>query len=245
MHGGKTQDRTTTGVSSMATRLLLADVTREFASLSGIDVSFTSIGGVDAVKRMQAGECFDVVVLARDAINTLEASGKLLAGSCEDWVHSSVAIATREGATRVAIDSEAALRQAVLEHKVGYSTGPSGTALLGLFERWGIMEEMRERLVQAPAGVSVANLVADGRVDLGFQQLSELTNVAGVQVLGLMPQGCEIISTFSTAIGATSAHLSEVREFLTFMHSADAAEIVKRHGMSPVQHNNKALEERA
>ncbi|HSD38918.1 MAG TPA: substrate-binding domain-containing protein [Rhodocyclaceae bacterium] len=224
------------GVSSMATRLLLADMTQAFSSLTALDVSFTSIGGVDAVKRMQAGERFDVVVLARDAIDKLEASGHVLAGSRRDWVHSSVAIAMRADAPRISVDSETALRRAVLEHKVGYSTGPSGTALLQLFERWGIQEEMRERLVQAPAGVSVANLVADGRVDLGFQQLSELTNVPGVHVLGLMPRGCEIISTFSTAIGAASTCQSEVREFLTFMHSTDAAEIVNRHGMSLVQH---------
>ena len=223
------------GVSSMATRLLLADMTKTFSSLTAIDVSFTSVGGVDAVKRMQAGEKFDVVVLARDAIATLEASGLVLAGSCEDWVHSSVAIAMREAAKHVAIDSEAALREAVLAHKVGYSTGPSGTALLQLFERWGIQEEMRERLVQAPAGVSVATLVADGRADIGIQQLSELTNVADVRVLGLMPRGCEIVSTFSAAIGAATTRQSEVREFQAFMHSTDAAEIVKRHGMSLVE----------
>jgi molybdate transport system substrate-binding protein len=230
MHDSKT----VSGVSSMATRLLLADMTREFAAQSGIDVSFTSIGGVDAVKRVQAGEQFDVVMLARDAINTLEASGHVVAGSREDMVHSSVAIAVRDGAEHVAIDSEAALRTAVLaERKLGYSTGPSGTALLSLFERWGILETVRERLVQAPAGVSVANLVADGRVDIGFQQLSELSNVPGVAVLGLMPQGCEIVSTFSAAIGAASTCQSEVREFLVFMQSEEGEEIVRRHGMSP------------
>ncbi|MEC5386145.1 substrate-binding domain-containing protein [Uliginosibacterium sp. H3] len=225
------------GVSSMATRLLLADLTQAFSELSAIEVGFTSVGGVDAVKRMQAGEHFDVVVLARDAIDKLAASRHVVAGSGEDWVHSSVAIAMREDAAYVAADSESALRRAVLAHKVGYSTGPSGSALLLLFERWGILEEMRERLVQAPAGISVANLVADGRVDMGFQQLSELTNVPGVRVLGLLPKGCEIVSTFSTAIGTAAEHLSEVREFLTFMHSTDAAEIVHRHGMSPVREN--------
>ncbi|GAA5170986.1 substrate-binding domain-containing protein [Viridibacterium curvum] len=219
----------------MATRLLLTDVTQAFSSRANFDVQITSMGGVDAVKKLQAGACFDIVVLARDAIDILAASGHVVAGSDEDWVHSSVAIAMREDAANVDVESEHSFREAVLAHRVGYSTGPSGTALLKLFERWGIQDQMRTQLTQAPAGVSVAHLVADGRVGIGIQQLSELKNVPGVRVLGLLPPGCEINSTFSTAIGATTTRQREVQEFIRFMHSADAAEIVNRHGMSPVK----------
>jgi molybdate transport system substrate-binding protein len=72
---------------------------------------------------------------------------------------------------------------------LSYSTGPSGVQLARLFERWGIADRIRERIVQAPPGVPVGQLVADGKVALGFQQLSEMMNLPGIDVLGPLPAG--------------------------------------------------------
>ena len=93
-------------------------------------MAIESVGGVDAAKRVQAGEAFDVVVLAADAIDKLVAAGRVVAGSKVDLVHSGVAVAVRAGAPRPDIGSEEALRHAVLAARsIGYSTGPSGVAL--------------------------------------------------------------------------------------------------------------------
>ena len=147
-----------------------------------------AVGGVDAAKRVTAGERFDVVILAADAIDKLIAGGSVLSDSRVDLVRSPVAIAVREGAPLPEVSSEESLRQAVLAAtSLGYSTGPSGNALLKLFERWGIAEQLRSRIVQAPAGVPVAQLVAEGRVELGFQQLSEMLAAPGIRVIGGMP----------------------------------------------------------
>ena len=102
------------------------------------------MGGVDAARRVHDGEAFDVVVLAADAIDKLVAAGRIVAGSQTELVRSGVAIAVRRGAPRPGIDTEEALREAVLAARtVGYSTGPSGVALQKLFERWGIAERSR------------------------------------------------------------------------------------------------------
>lgn len=222
------------GISSMATRQILAELAEAYRRRCGVDVAFESVGGVDAARRVQAGEPFDVTVLASDAIDRLVASGHVLAGSRVDLVRSGVAIAVRADAARPDVATEDALRRAVLAARtVGYSTGPSGVALLALFDRWGIAEAIRDRLVQAPAGVPVGTLVARGDVELGFQQLSELLHLPGVALLGPMPPGAEIVTTFSGGVCATSTRPADVRALLDFMRSPAAAEAKRRHGMDP------------
>jgi molybdate transport system substrate-binding protein len=221
-----------TGISSMATRQVLTELAGLYLQQSGVTVMFESVGGVDAAKRVQAGEIFDVVVLAADAIDRLVAAGRVVADSKADLVRSAVAIAVRSGASRLDIGSEDALRRAVLSARtIGYSTGPSGVALTRLFERWGIADTVQERIVQAPPGVPVGQLVANGEVELGFQQLSELMHLPGIDVAGTMPPGSEIVTTFSAGLCTTSAQPDAVRTLLAFMQSAEAADAKRRHGM--------------
>ncbi|MBI5921077.1 MAG: substrate-binding domain-containing protein [Betaproteobacteria bacterium] len=218
----------------MATRHVLADLAGAYRQCSGIEVSFEAVGGVDAAKRLQAGEPYDVAVLAADAIDKLIATGRVVADSKIDLVRSAVAIAVRSGTPRPDIGSEDRLRRAVLAARsLGYSTGPSGVALLQLFERWGIAALVRERIVQAPPGVPVGQLVASGEVELGFQQHSELMHLPGIAVLGTMPPGCEIVTTFAAGLCVTSPQPEAVRALLAFMHSPDAAAAKRRQGMEP------------
>jgi molybdate transport system substrate-binding protein len=222
------------GISSMATRLLLAELAVAWQAHGGGELGFESVGGVDAAKRVAAGEAFDLVVLASDAIDKLVASGHAASGSRADLVHSAVAVAVHEGAPRPDIGSEAALRQALLAARsIGYSTGPSGVALLALFERWGLADTLRQRIVQAPPGVPVGALVARGEVELGFQQRSELMHLQGIQLIGLMPSGAQILTTFTAALCTSSAQPGAVRELLAFLCSPATAEIKRRHGFEP------------
>ena len=158
----------------------------------------------------------------------------MLPGSRADLVRSPVAIAVREGAKAPDVSTEAALRQAVLEAStLGYSTGPSGNALLKLFDVWGIADALRGRIVQAAAGIPVAQLVADGQVELGFQQASEMLTAPGIQVIGAMPPGTEIVTTFSGGVCAASSRSEAVRKLLAYMQSSAATEAKRRQGMEP------------
>ena len=225
---------TVRGISSMATRLVLAELAEAYRTQGGGAASFESVGGVDAARRVQAGEAFDVVVLATDAIDKLCASGHVVAGSRADLVTSRVAVAVRSGAARPDIGSEAALREAVLAARsIGYSTGPSGTALLRLFERWGIAERLRDRIVQAPPGVPVGRLVARGDAELGFQQLSELMHERDIALLGTLPPGVEIVTTFSAGLCRTATEARAAAALIAFMRSPAAAEAKRRQGMEP------------
>lgn len=222
------------GISSMATRLVLADLVAAFEQQSGCRVAIESVGGVDAARRVQAGEAFDVVILASDAIDKLIASGHVLAGSRVDLARSGVAVAVRAGAPRPDIATEDALREAVrAARSISYSTGPSGVALAGLFERWGIAGEIQHRIVTAPPGMPVGSLVARGEVELGFQQLSELMPLEGISVLGPLPPAIQIITTFSAGVCSGSRHAEAVRAMLAFMNTPQAAEAKRRQGMDP------------
>ncbi len=223
-----------TGISSMATRALLAELARAYEARSGWAVAIESVGGVDAAKRVQDGEAFDVVVLASDALAKLVDAGRVMAGSVVDLVHSGVAVAVKAGAPRPDLSSEASVKAAVLAAKsIGYSTGPSGTALLELFERWGIAAQLQGRLVQARAGVPVGALVAGGEVELGFQQRSELIHLQGITLVGDLPEAIRIDTIFSAGICTAATQSAAARALLAFMASPETAAAKRAQGMEP------------
>ncbi len=225
---------TITGISSMATRPVLADLAAAYRARTGVEVAIESVGGVDAARRVLAGEAFDVVVLASDAIARLAAAGRVIAGSEAALVHSGVAVAVRAGAALPDLGSEDAVRAAVLAARsLSYSTGPSGVQLARLFERWGIADQIASRIVQAPPGVPVGSLVARGEVDLGFQQLSELLPLPGIEIIGPLPPAIQITTTFTAAVCTAAAQPDAARALLAFLQSPEAAEAKRRHGMDP------------
>ncbi len=218
----------------MATREVLRELVGDYPRANEHPVSAEAAGGVDVAKRVRAGEAVDLVVLASNAIDQLIAEGKLLAGSRVDLVRSGVAIAVRAGAVKPDAGSEAAVRRAVLAARsVSYSTGPSGVHLEKLFEQWGILGEIRSRIVVAPPGVPVGSLVASGAAELGFQQLSELIHLSGVEVVGPLPQAIQIITIFSGGIPVRCAEPGAARALLEYLASPCASETKRRHGMEP------------
>jgi molybdate transport system substrate-binding protein len=229
-----TVDGPITGISSMATRHVLTELAEAYERQSGQHVAVESVGGVDAARRVQGGEAFDFVVLAADAIEKLAATGCVDRDSRIDFARSGVAIAVRAGAPRPDVAAESAVRQAVLAARtIGCSTGPSGVHLARLFERWGIAETIAPRVVQAPPGVPVGTLISRGEVELGFQQLSELMHLPGIDVIGQLPPEIQVATTFSAAVCSTSKRPGAAKALLSFMASGETAEAKRRHGMEP------------
>lgn len=229
-------DNLLTGISSMATRHVLAELAAHAVHAGGPAVRFESVGGVDAARRVASGERFDLVVLASDAVDKLLAAGHA-EGPRFDLVRSAMAVAVRRGAAQPDIATEAALRDAVATAaSVGYSTGPSGNHLLALIERWGLKEALAPRLVQAPPGVPVATLVARGDAALGFQQLPELAGQPGIDVLGTLPGAAAQITTFSAVFGLQDedrARRRAAEALLQLFNDDTAAAIKRRCGLEP------------
>jgi molybdate transport system substrate-binding protein len=225
-------NKTIKGISSMATRQLLTELVADYKKSAMIDITIESVGGVDAAKRVQSGEAFDVVILASDAIDKLIAAGHIDPTSKVNLVNSGVAVAIKKGAAQPDITSESAVKAAVLAAKtISYSTGPSGVALAKLFEHWGIEQEIAPHIVQAPPGVPVGSLVAKGEVELGFQQLSELIHLDGISIVGALPPEIQITTTFSAGVCTASTQADAVREMLAYMVSPAAIAAKLRQGM--------------
>jgi molybdate transport system substrate-binding protein len=220
-------------LSSMAAREVLAELIRGFCADSGERVEAAAAGGVEVAKRVQGGEAADVVVLSDSAIDKLVAAGALRAGRV-DLVRSGVAIAVRSGTSRPDISSEAAVKAAVANaSSLSYSTGPSGVYLEQLFARWGILDALRDRIVVPPPGIPVGSLVANGTAALGFQQLSELMNVPGVEVVGALPEAIQTITTFSAGVTVICEQPRLAARLLEYMRQPAAAAIKQRYGMEP------------
>lgn len=200
----------------------------------GSPITVESMGGVDAAKRVAAGELYDAAVLASGALDKLIAQGHIVTGSRVDVVKSPVAFAVRAGAPRPAIGSEEEVRSAVLgARSVGYSTGPSGDHLVALLKRWDLFDTLADKVVQAPPGVPVATLVASGDVELGFQQLSEFMHASGIDVVGLLPDAIQNVTTFAGGITTVSTQPERVRALLSFMASPAVSALKRQNGMEP------------
>ena len=216
----------------MATRQILDGLARAYTDRTGQPVGITSIGGVDAARRVAAGEAFDCVVLAGPAIDALRAAGHVVDDSVVPLLRSGMAVAVRHGTPHPPLATEADLKAAVLAaQRIGYSTGPSGTHLLQLFERWGIADLAGPRAIQAPPGTPVAQLIARGDDDLGFQQASELTGIDGVDVVGPLPAAVQAETVFTGAVCTASRQPQAARDLLAFLGSAAAEPYAVRFGM--------------
>ncbi|SDS64135.1 molybdate transport system substrate-binding protein [Streptomyces sp. TLI_053] len=223
------------GLSSMATRPVLADLSEHLRHTRGIQLRFESAGGVVVARRVREGAEADLLVLAEGALAELEREGLVLRGTARPLWVSQVVAAVPAGAPVPALDSVSDLRAALLSATgIAYSTGPSGTALIGLIARLGLTDALSERLVQAPAGVPAGSLLPSGRADLAFQQRSELTDLPGVVVVGPLPGDTAISSVFGGGVLASSGRPGRAREVLDLLGSEAAAGIARARGMEAI-----------
>ncbi len=221
----------------MATRHVLAALAAEAHARGLPDLHIESTGGVTAAERVAAGEYFDLVFLADGALSRLGAQRHVIASSRTPIVLSSVAAAVPDPSSESAPSTGAlafanadAMRAALLDaDRIGYSTGPSGDALVRMIEEWGLADVLGSRLVQARAGVPVASLLADGEVDLGFQQRSELVGAPSITILGVLPPECAIDTVFSGAISWSCIAPDDAQALLDFFSSDEAAAIISAH----------------
>jgi molybdate transport system substrate-binding protein len=222
------------GISSMATRQILAELSGAYQQKTGRTVAIESVGGVDAAKRIRAGEKFDIIVLADDAMKKLEADGFLKAGSRAGFAESSIAVAVKSGTKRPDLTNEATTKAAVLAaQSIGYSSGPSGTHALKLLEKWGVDPKDTRRVVQSPPGVPVGTLIARGEVEIGFQQMSEFLDVQGIEVAGLLPAEIQSVTLFACGVGAQAGNEAGARDLIAYLTSPDTNATKWKHGMEP------------
>lgn len=221
-------------IAANAVKEAYLEIVSAFEKSSGHKVTTIWTGTVNATKRVSDGEVVDIVIIDGSNIDKLILEGKLAAGSRADVAKSEVGVAVRAGLPKPDISSREAVRQAVVAAKsVAYSSGPSGFYLADLFEKMGIADQIKDKVKQPASGVQVAELVARGDADLGFQQISELLHARGVDYLGPLPADIQNITIYSAGLHTAAPALDAAKGLVKFLTAPDAARIIKKIGMEP------------
>jgi molybdate transport system substrate-binding protein len=187
--------------------------------------------------RLERGEPADVLIMVGYALADLAKKGKVAPGSQIDLVRSSIGAAIKAGTPKPDISSPDALRRALLAAKsVAYSDSASGVYIsTEMFKKLGIEEEMKGKARQIPA-TPVGEIVARGEAELGFQQLSELKPVQGIEIIGPLPAELQKITVFSAGIAATSREPEAGKTLIRFLASPAASVEIVKSGMEPIPH---------
>src|SRR5215470_6603655 len=171
MAGGMADAADIKVLGSPAVKEAYVELAPAFEKATENKVTITWAGTVDIMNRMQAGEATDLVVIAANSLDALIKQGKVVAGSRVDLAKSAVGVAVRVGAPKPDISSVDAFKRTLIAAKsIGYSTGPSGVYLAGLFQRLGIADEIKPKLKQIATGLPVGELLTRGEAEIAFQQ---------------------------------------------------------------------------
>jgi molybdate transport system substrate-binding protein len=183
--------------------------------------------------RLRGSEAADVVVLTREGLDDLAAEGIVVADSRIDLARSYIGIAVRAGADHPDISTEPALRATLLGARVAYSRiGASGIFFAQLIERMGIASEVNAKARIVPSGFTAERLVS-GEADLAVQQISELKQVAGVEVIGPIPHQMQSPAVFSAGRLAASKRVVQADELLNYLASPEVAPVLRASGLEP------------
>jgi molybdate transport system substrate-binding protein len=221
-------------LSTQATEEAYRELVPQFEKASGYKVTTVFTGTLDANKRLAAGETYDLLIMSAPSIEEHIKAGKVVPGSRVDLAKSGVGVGVKAGAPKPDISTTEALKKTLLAAKsVGYSTGPSGNYMIGLFQRMGIADEIKGKLKQTPTGVFVGSIIASGDAEIGFQQVSELSHFAGVDYVGPLPADVQYFTTFSSGIMAAAKEADAAKALVKFLTAPQAASAFTKRGMEP------------
>jgi molybdate transport system substrate-binding protein len=185
--------------------------------------------------RLERGEPADVLIMVGYALGDLIKQGKVVADSRVDLTKSLIGVVVKSGAPKPDISSADALKRALLAAKsIAYSDSASGVYVsTEMFQRLGIADAVKDKARKIPAE-PVAGVVARGDAEIGFQQISELRPVAGVDIVGPLPSELQTVTIFSAGIATVSREPEAGRALIRFLASPAASAAIIKSGMEPI-----------
>jgi molybdate transport system substrate-binding protein len=226
----------TSGAFAEALKNLAPQYERQSANKVIISYGSSMGGAIDSIpSRLARDERFDVLILAAPALEIFIKNGAVQSGTRVDLVASVMGAVVRAGANKPDISTMPALRQALLGAKsVAYSASASGTYLsTELFPKMGIADQMNQT-ARKVYSERVASVVARGEAELGFQQVSELLPISGVDFIGELPPEAQKTVLFSAGITGNTTQLDASRDFVAYLASPKAAPIIESAGLKPI-----------
>jgi molybdate transport system substrate-binding protein len=235
---GATLGPTVTAYMSIGVQSAVEELIPEFEKATGQRIVATWATAAALDKRLRAGETVDLLISTRNGIEALINEGKVTPGTGVDIASSGVGVAVRKGEAPPDISTPDALRHTLLAARaISYSDpaagGTSGVHFVKVLEQLGIADQMRARTrFPSPNGLA-ASLLVSGDVDLAVQQTQELAAVAGAQVIGPLPAGLQLITTFVAGIPVSSRQSAAASAFVRFLKSPRAQALLKQRGLDP------------
>jgi molybdate transport system substrate-binding protein len=230
-------DATTTSIdvlSTLALRGVLLEIADEFRTLTGLSFTATYKSTNVALNLIAQGATADMTIITREAIDRLARDGIIVVGSPADLAQSGVGIAVRAGAPKPDIGTVASLKRTLLETKsIAFSRlGASGIHFAHVIERLGIADEVRHK-----AHISdsyVGELTARGEAEMAVQQISELMPVAGIDIVGPLPDEVQKISVFAAGIFRAARNPGGAEKLISYLAAPRLAPLLIRKGLEPV-----------
>jgi molybdate transport system substrate-binding protein len=220
-------------LSTLALKGAVMRLAGQYEAAKGVRIDADFAPTVGLLPRLRGGEKADIAILTREGLDELIAEGALIAASAVDLARSYVGIAVRAGAPHPDIAIEAALRASLLAARsVAYSKiGASGIYFAGLIERLGIAAEITAKATIA-SGFTAERLIS-GEADLAVQQISELKQVDGIEVVGPIPLSLQTPAIFSAGRMAASEHAAQADALLRYLASLEVTPVLLETGLEP------------
>jgi molybdate transport system substrate-binding protein len=221
-------------LSTLALKGAVHGLASQYQAAGGMRIDADFAPTLALLERLRSGESTDVVILTREGLEEVAREGRVVAESCVDLARSWVGIAVKAGARHPDISTEATLRTALLgARSVAYSRlGASGILFAKLIERLGIASDINGRAVIIPQGFTAEKLVT-GEADLAVQQISELKQIEGIEVVGPIPRELQTPAVFSAGRMAATNKPDEADRLLRFLASPEVAPALRASGLEP------------
>jgi molybdate transport system substrate-binding protein len=216
----------------------LEELAPKFEKASGHKLNITWATAAVLVKRLQAGETADLLVLTKQGLDTMVKENKATAGADAVFASSGMAMVVKKGAPKPDISTAEAFKHALLKAKtISYSNpehgGASGVYLAKLIERMGIADQLKAKTHYPPPSGNAGNLVVSGEAELAVQQEPEVMSVAGVDMVGPLPAELNNITTYAAGPGAGTTQAEAANALIKFLHTPEAAAVFKARGLKP------------
>jgi molybdate transport system substrate-binding protein len=221
-------------IASTAMREVLEELGPMFERATGHKVTVTFLSGAVLPVRLKEGARADLVVTTPETVDDLVKAGKVVPGSAREFVRSAAGVAVRAGARKPDVSTPEALKAALLAAKtIGYSQGPSGVHFVSVITKLGIAEEVKAKGVVPPLGTRVGTLIAEGKAEIGVQQITELLLIPGIDFVGPLPKELQATIVYATAMPTTATEKAGAAALVKFISSEPALPVIKKLGLDP------------
>jgi molybdate transport system substrate-binding protein len=220
---------------TLGVRSVLIDMAKPLAEAEGLEFRASYQSTIGLMQRIAKGESADVAIITDVAIETLIGDGKILPDSRRDLAAAGVGLAVRAGAERPDIGTPETLKKTLLAAKsITYTvTGASGIHFAEIIARLGIADAVKAKAIIRDG--LAGELAASGEAELAVQQISELMQVEGIDIIGPLPQGLQKTTVFTAGIFSAAKHPSEAAALIAFLSSPAIAAMIKARGLEPLQ----------